>query len=194
MNFKPLPQSFYDRYTPDVAQELLGKVLVRRYKDQLIAGIIIETESYTDDDPASHAYRGLTQSNRALFGPVGHAYIYFTYGCHFCFNAAAFDSTQHKAGGVLIRAVQPVLGIDLMQAHRKKEALKDLASGPGKLTQAFVIDKELYGANLAEPGKLFIAEGPSIESMQIKSTPRIGISKAKDVLWRFYLKEPISIR
>lgn len=187
MNFKPLPQAFYDRNTPDVAQGLLGKILVRRYRNQLIAGIIIETESYTYDDPASHAYRGLTQSNRALFGPVGHAYIYFTYGCHFCFNAAAYDATKQKAGGVLIRAVHPTLGIDLMKVHRKKEALKDLASGPGKLTQAYAINKQLYGADLTTQGELFIAEGMSIERCKIISTPRIGISKAQDVLWRFHV-------
>lgn len=188
MEFKPLFQSFYDRPTEEVALALLGKTLIRRYNDQLLAGTIIETESYTAEDPACHAYRGLTKSNQALFGPIGHAYIYFTYGCHFCFNAVAYDVRTSKAGGVLIRAVQPILGIDVMKVHRKKEALKDLASGPGKLTQAFAIDKQLYGINLTQKNALFIAEGKDLKSTQIIRTPRIGISKAKDALERFLVK------
>lgn len=183
---KILKRSFYQRNTIQIAQELLGKLLVRQIGKNTLAGIIVETEAYIRSDPACHAFRGKTESNQALFGPVGHTYIYFIYGNHFCVNVVA-HSKEQCAGGVLIRALEPVQGIELMQQHRKANTLKNLTNGPGKLAQALQITKELYGQDLTKQGPLYLSEGISISEKKICYTPRIGISKAQENLWRFYI-------
>ena len=184
---KILSRSFYERDTVRVAKDLLGKILVRVNHDHLIAGRIVETEAYRIDDPASHSYRGPTQANRAMFGQVGHAYIYFIYGNHYCLNAVARDE-KHEAGGVLIRALEPLEGIELMEKFRHRSDLHTLTNGPGKLAQALHITKALYGTDLTKKGELFIADAPKIASGDICAVPRIGISKATDKLWRFYVR------
>ena len=183
MNFKFLSSCFYARDTVLVAKELIGKLLVRAYQGKILIGVIAETEAYHAYDPACHAHKGKTKRNASLFGPVGHAYVYFTYGCHFCMNVVARDETV-LAGGVLIRGIIPIKGIDTMQKLRGDVPTKNLANGPGKLTKALAIDRTQGGINLTQKGELFIAHS-KIQSLNIIATPRIGISKATDKLWRF---------
>src|SRR5512143_1762255 len=126
---KILPRSFYARPTAAVARDVLGKVLVRRVGGKTLAGRIVEAEAYTSGDPASHAFRGRTERNRALFGEVGHAYIYQTHGMNFCLNIVA--KKGRPAGGVLIRALEPLEGTRLMQRSRPGVSLRYLSRGPG---------------------------------------------------------------
>ncbi len=184
--FKILPKNFYERDTVIVARDLLGKLLVHVIDDTILVGRIVETEAYCGPiDPASHAYRGITERTKALFGPPGHAYIYFIYGNHFSLNAVAH--TKDAAGGVLIRAVEPLEGIEFMQQQRGMQTIKNLTNGPGKLAQAFAIDKKLYGHDLTHEGPLMIGEQTEPYKFVIQESPRIGISCATDKHWRFYV-------
>lgn len=179
-----LSRSFYQRDTVTVAKDLIGKVLVRVIDDVVIAGRISETEAYGfKNDSASHTYRGITPRTQAMFGPVGCAYIYFSYGNHFCFNVVA-RAPEVEAGGVLIRALEPVHGMEYMMLNRKNTTVKNLANGPGKLTQALAINKDLYGVDVTQKGELFVVDDRFIYK-SITATPRIGISSAQDKLWRF---------
>ncbi len=178
-------RSFYARPTTVVARELLGKILVRRIGKATLTGRIVETEAYTSDDPASHAYRGRTEVNRALFGQVGHAYIYLTHG-HHCLNVVA--KRGKPAGGVLIRAIEPLRGIDLMRKLRGEIGSRYLARGPGNLTRALKIDKRFYGLDLTKSGPLFIAEADS-ESFRVARTARIGVTAAEEKRWRFIVRD-----
>ena len=178
-----LPREFYSRDTVTVAKALLGKKLVRKIGKKEITGIITETEAYRhNDDPASHAFRKKTARNRAMFEEVGRAYVYFTYGMYFCFNVVA-RKPKVDAGAVLIRAIHPEKGIDMMKKNRKKDEIKNLANGPAKLAQALCINKSQYGVDLTRNSELFIVEG--IERKKIISSPRIGISTATENLWNF---------
>ncbi len=183
-----LSQSFYNRDTVTVARELLGAILVREYKGTVLAGIITETEAYCSIDPACHAYRGKTERNAALFGPVGHTYVYFIYGAHFCVNLVAREASM-PAGGVLLRGLEPIQGIEIMQRNRDGATIKNLTNGPGKITQALGITKQDMGINATQPGPLYVMPGREVLSSEIIATPRIGISAGQDLLWRFYLKE-----
>ncbi len=181
-----LSRKFYARDTVKVAKELLGKKLVRRIGNSTISGIITETEAYRfDDDPASHAFRGMTQRNKAMFGEVGRAYVYFTYGMYYCVNAVA-RSSSFDAGAVLIRALEPKQGIEKMIKNRKTEKISNLVSGPAKLTQALTITKKQYGVDLTKKTELFIAEG--IEKKKIIASPRIGIKDGIEKLWNFKIE------
>lgn len=182
---KILKRAFYQRHPAVVARELIGKIVVRRLNGMTLSGRIVETEAYSSDDPASHAYHGRTESNRALFGEPGHAYIYFAYGMHFCLNVVA--RRRKPAGGVLIRALEPLEGIDLMKKRRNSDGLRNLMSGPGRITQALKIDKTLYGADLTRRGALFIADAED-SRVQTVRTPRIGTRSAREKLWRFVVK------
>ncbi|MBA4454360.1 MAG: DNA-3-methyladenine glycosylase [Nitrosopumilaceae archaeon] len=178
-----LPREFYARDTVTVAKGLLGKKLVRKIGNRKISGIITETEAYRHkDDPASHAFRKKTERNRAMFEEVGRAYVYFTYGMYFCFNVVARNS-KAEAGAVLIRAIQPEKGVEVMKKNRKKDELKNLTDGPAKLAQALDINKKQYGVDLTCNSELFITEG--ITKRKIISSPRIGISTATENLWNF---------
>lgn len=182
-NLQPVPREFYRRAPADVAPELLGKVVLRRLAGEILAGRIVEVEAYDSEDPASHCFRGLTERNRAMFGEPGHAYIYFSHGLHHCLNVTA--RLDLPAGGVLIRALEPVLGIDTMRALRGRQPVTDLASGPGKLTQALAVDRSLYGTDMTREGPIFICDDADAPELEIEATPRIGISRATDRLWRF---------
>ncbi len=184
--FKNLTQSFYAQNTLTVAQQLLGKQVVHKTSRGIRAGIVVETEAYLAHDPACHAYKGITQRNRALFGAVGHAYVYCIYGNHYCLNAVAHDETT-VAGSVLIRAIQPTQGIELMVQARNGIQGYRISNGPGKLTQALGITHIHNNIDLATSEKLFISDGIYIDSSDIISSPRIGISQAKDLPWRFYI-------
>lgn len=182
---KILARSFYDRDTVDVARDLLGKILVRKINGSTISGVIVETEAYRyKDDPASHTYGGMTERNKAMFGQVGRAYVYFTYGMHYCVNAVA-RSSDYEAGAVLIRSLVPKTGIDFMSRQRRTSDLSNLSNGPAKLTQALKITKKEYGEDLTKRSNLFITDGLKIKKSEIFTGPRIGIKKANDKMWNF---------
>ncbi|MGH9991340.1 MAG: DNA-3-methyladenine glycosylase [Nitrososphaera sp.] len=180
--------SFYARPTAIVARALLGKKLVRMMKRRgrlvRLAGKIVETEAYgSDDDPASHAWAGQTRRNSVMFGDAGRAYVYFTYGNHFCINVSAKPKTE-AAGAVLIRAIEPIEGIEIMKQMRPVYNDLSLGSGPGKLTQALNITSRLNGVNMTDPESVLHIEQGRIPS-HILSTPRIGITRATGKNWRF---------
>jgi len=182
-----LPREFYSKNTVSVAKNLLGKRIVRKIGRREISGIIIETEAYRHkDDAASHAFRKITERNKAMFGDVGMAYVYFTYGMYFCFNVVA-RHPRIKAGAVLIRAIEPEKGINVMQKNRKITNFKNLTNGPAKLTQALEITKEHYGVDLTKYSKLFITEGVK-KPKKIFRSPRIGIKEATNKLWNFKIE------
>ncbi|MEM0320995.1 MAG: DNA-3-methyladenine glycosylase [Thermoprotei archaeon] len=183
----PLPRSFFKRDTIIVARELLGQLLVRVYGDSILVGRVVEVEAYKGlEDPASHAFRGNKGRASIMFGEVGYAYVYFTYGNHFCLNVVAKD-VHTAAGAVLFRAIEPLVGIDIMARNRGTARLVELTSGPGKLTKAFEISRSFYGADLARKGDLFLAKGWMGSSESVCSSPRIGITSAKEKQWRFYI-------
>lgn len=178
-----LPREFYNKDTVIVARNILGKRIIRKIRGTVITGIIIETEAYRhSDDPASHAFVKQTERNKAMFEEVGHAYVYFTYGMHYCFNVVA-RHPKSKAGAVLIRAIEPEKGIKRIQKNRGMTSLKNLTNGPAKLTQGLEITKECYGTDLTKDLKLCIEDG--IKPRKIYESPRIGIKKATDKLWNF---------
>jgi len=186
---KIVPRSFYRRDTVSVAKDLLGKKLVRQINGKIVSGIISETEAYRyRDDPASHSFRGRTERNKAMFEDVGKAYVYFTYGMHYCVNAVAKDA-ESEAGAVLIRALVPNSGIDFMIKQRKTDMISNLTSGPAKLTQALKITKDQYGEDLTKISKLYIVDGMDVKKSLIESRPRIGIKKATNNLWNFRIKQ-----
>ncbi len=187
MRFRRLGREFYERYTVDVARDLLGKLLVRRIEDELLVGKIVEVEAYRGrDDPASHAWRGMTPRNRIMFQGGGYAYIYFSYGNHWMFNVTT--EPEGSPGAVLIRAIEPLQGIELMRRNRGVEDLRLLTSGPGRLTKALLIDKSLNGVDLTTSTEIFIAQGDREEKFEIAATPRIGVSGGKRRKWRFHIK------
>lgn len=185
---KLLNKAFFNRPTHLVAQDLLGKRLIRIWRGQRISGIIIETEAYQSDDPACHAFRGMTERNKALFGPVGHSYVYFIYGNHYCVNIVA-RAEDLPAGGVLIRALIPDEGIEIMKKARGTQRIQDLTNGPGKLTQALHITRAQEGIDMTKEGALFIELGITVPASAIVATPRIGISCGTDTLWRFMVEK-----
>jgi DNA-3-methyladenine glycosylase len=180
--------SFYQRPTEAVARDLLGKKLVRTIRNNKkqfrLAGIIVETEAYGySDDLASHAYVGPTGRNKVMFGNVGRAYVYFTYGNHFCLNVSARRS-KVEAGAVLIRGIEPVEGVELMRQFRQVDDIFSLTSGPGKLTEALNITSSLNGADMTNSeSEIYIEFGK--RPKHIVTTPRIGITRAVDKEWRF---------
>lgn len=178
-----LRREFYDRPTTEVARDLLGKVLVHGPT----AGIIVETEAYLGgDDLASHSARGITDRTRVIFGPPGHAYVYFIYGMYECLNIVA--EPVGKAGCVLVRALEPVAGIEIMQRRRPAaRKLEDLASGPGKLTLAMAITRAHYGLDMTR-GALVVREPVEARRVEIEVTPRIGIRDCADWPLRFVVK------
>jgi len=180
---KTIPRTFYERDTVKVARDLLGKNLIRTMGKQTISGIITETEAYRyTDDPASHAYRGLTPRNRAMFEQVGKAYVYFTYGMYFCFNVVA-RNYNFAAGAVLIRGLKPEKGIDIMKKNRGIDKIANLTNGPAKLTQALRITKKQYGVDLAKKSELFLMDG--IDRKKIFASKRVGIKNGLHKLWNF---------
>ncbi|MEM2856070.1 MAG: DNA-3-methyladenine glycosylase [Candidatus Nitrosocaldaceae archaeon] len=184
-----IERPFYARDTVKVAQELLGKILVRVISDNILTAMIVETEAYKSfDDPASHSYKGLTKRNKPMFGEVGYSYVYFTYGNHYCFNIVAKDE-KSSAGAVLIRAVEPLSGIEIMKKKRGVDDIYKLTSGPGRLTQALSIDKSLNEIDLTRECELYVINGYDIPIDKIESASRIGIRDALDKQWRFYIKD-----
>ena len=176
MRFGPiLKRAFYERDPVEVARDLLGKVVVHG----LTAGMIVETEAYPGgDDLASHSARGITPRTRVIFGPAGHAYVYFIYGMYQCLNLVC--QPDGIAGCVLVRALEPVAGIAIMKGRRASaRKVEELASGPGKLTLALAIGPQLNGADVTR-GSLVVREPAEERKFEIRVGPRIGISQCVD--------------
>jgi DNA-3-methyladenine glycosylase len=183
-----LPASFYGRDPETVARELLGKRLVHDYQGSLTAGIIVETEAYlATNDPANHAYRGRTKRNASMFGPPGRAYVYKLHG-HHCVNVVT--EGEHVASAVLIRAVEPLTGIDVMHTRRCIADLTSLTNGPGKLCQAFAIVREaLDGWDLTQGQCLWLAASEAARPLgAIAVSGRIGVPRAGELPLRFYVR------
>lgn len=177
-----LPASFYDRDPRTVAADLLGCLLVAERDGALVAGRIVETEAYTaGDDPASHAFRGPTRRNAAMFGPPGRAYVYLIH-THHCLNVVT--EPAGTASAVLLRAVEPLVGLDAMHARRGAVRVSALAAGPGRLCRAFGLDRSYDGWDLTAGARLWLlaAERPPA---RVVRTPRIGVSAAAERLLRF---------
>jgi DNA-3-methyladenine glycosylase len=194
----PLPREFYDRDPRRVSRELLGKVLVRRENKQFLAARIVEVEAYLEGDPAAHSFAGRTLRNAVLFGPPGHAYVYFIYGSHYCLNVSCL--ADGVAGGILFRASEPLVGIEEMAHARGVTILDDiddrnrirelrkLTSGPGRLAEAFGITRERDNntdLTSARSG-LFIADD-GYRVHRIVTTARIGITKAAERPLRYVI-------
>ncbi len=178
-----LPRKFYVNDTKQVAKDLLGKKLVRKIGSSILSGIIVETEAYKGrNDPASHSARKKTERNKIMFGEAGHAYVYFTYGMHYCFNVVA-KKENDESGAVLIRAIQPQQGIQLMIKNRKTDVIANLTNGPGKLAQAMQITLKQYNLDLTNSKSLFILDGE--KPTKIIAKPRVGIKEGTDKLWNF---------
>jgi DNA-3-methyladenine glycosylase len=175
---------FLKQPASESALELLGCRLVHETEQGTAGGIIVETEAYLGDDPASHSYKGKTARNEIMFGPPGRAYIYFTYGMHYCFNIVTGKKGDGEA--VLIRALQPLTGINLMKQRRRQQDIKNLCSGPAKLVQALGIRPGQNGDDLSA-GRLRLLE-PENRDFDIVRTTRVGIKKGTDKKLRFYIR------
>jgi DNA-3-methyladenine glycosylase len=185
-----LPRSFYARDTPHVARELLGQRLVRCLDGQRIAGRIVETEAYVgEDDAACHASAGRTARNEVMYGPAGYAYVYFIYGMHYCFNVVTEGAAF--AAAVLVRALEPLEGLDTMRRHRRAREGADLTNGPAKLCYALAIDRRLNGADLVGGEELWLESDILIPDASVATGPRVGIrgdARALAVPWRFWVQ------
>jgi DNA-3-methyladenine glycosylase len=178
----------FDQLNTDVvtaARLLLGAVLERELDGRLVRVRIVETEAYDQTDAASHSYKGKTPRTDIMFGPAGYVYVYFTYGMHYCCNVVVGEEGYGAA--VLIRAVEPLEGEDVLRLRRAHKSGVDLTNGPAKLCQALGIDKSLNGHDLEQlPLRLIL--NPPLAEADIIATTRVGISQAKEIPWRFYIK------
>jgi DNA-3-methyladenine glycosylase len=191
MHLKKLPRSFYLQPTLKVARELLGLFLVRKLGTEKLIGRIVEVEAYLGSrDPASHAYRGRTLRNDVMFWKGGHLYVYFTYGMHFCANVVT--GNEGIAHAVLLRAVEPVEGIDIMRHNRKLPVFSDsvpLCGGPARLCRAFSIGRKENGTDLCRKTIWIARDLHQRKRPGIVRSTRVGITVAKHHKWRFYLKD-----
>jgi DNA-3-methyladenine glycosylase len=169
--------------TRALAQALLGHVLVRETNEGLVAGRIVETEAYLPNDPACHAFSGKSRRNATLFGPPHRAYVYQIYGTSFCFNVSS--EIDGEGAGVLIRALEPIEGLDLMRRRRAAGGVRDLCRGPGRLCRALAIDRACDGIDLFVDPALWLADGAG-KRVRARRSPRIGVTRAKDRRLRFY--------
>jgi DNA-3-methyladenine glycosylase len=181
----PLARSELPIDTAALARCLIGKMLMRELPEGVVSGRIVETEAYVVGDAAGHAYRGMTQRNRSLFLERGRAYVYLAYGTSYMLNVSS--EMPGIGAGVLIRALEPLQGITIMQRNRGIERLRDLARGPGRLAAALRIDRRLDGLDLCREGPLWLGRGEH-EPGEIGQSVRIGISRDADRLLRYYLR------
>ena len=184
---RPLPRRFYERSAVDLARAVLGRLLVSDGPAGRVGGIIVETEAYRGTrDPASHAWRGPTPRTRVMFGPPGHAYVYLIYGAHLCLNLVA--EPEGRAAAVLVRALAPCVGVELMRRRRGGVAAERLARGPGNLGRALGLTRGSDGADLTR-GPLWLSDLPPRRSgHRVAAGPRIGIRRGVERRWRFYLE------
>ncbi|HEX4378336.1 MAG TPA: DNA-3-methyladenine glycosylase [Steroidobacteraceae bacterium] len=192
-----MPRSFYERSPEIVARALLGKLIVRRLAGQRLVGRITETEAYLGEaDPASHAYRGQSPRNAVLFGPPGRTYVYLIYGLHYCLNFSCHS--KGRAGGVLIRALEPMEGISRMAVHRglpTVRSARQLAGGPGRLCQAFQITRSRdHDIDVTRPSSTIRVVDDGRAAGKVVVTARIGLSKAVDLPLRFVLTPRKALR
>ena len=188
-----IPRDFFARHSVEVAPDLLGCVLEHETEAGLVAVELTEVEAYAgQSDPASHAYRGKTRRNAVMFGPPGHAYVYFTYGMHFCVNMVCLGE-EGSASAVLLRAGAIIAGEDLARARRTRGtarvASRDLARGPARLCQALGIDRSMDGADVCaadSPLRVRAGAGNPVRSAKIVTGPRVGVSSAAEIPWRFW--------
>jgi len=184
MALKPLSRQSLNLDTVRLARHLIGRTLVREHPSGLMTGRIVETEAYPPGAAASHAFRGRTARCQSMFLRPGHAYVYLAYGTSFMLNVSA--EPEGTGAAVLIRAVEPLAGIELMTTLRPTSRPRELTRGPGRLTQALGIDLNLDGVDLASPGPLWLAE-PGSRPPEVGTSARIGITKNTEPMWRFYL-------
>ena len=180
---RPLRRSELPTDTVGLARFLLGAILVSDGGDGRTAMRIVETEAYLPGDAAAHSFRGQTPRNRSLFLPVGHAYVYFIYGMYYCVNVSS--ETAGVGAGVLIRAGEPLVGVDLMSRRRPRARVVDLCRGPGKLATALAITRLHDGLELTVPGPLWLA-APKQPALAIAASRRIGITKEAERILRFF--------
>jgi DNA-3-methyladenine glycosylase len=176
---EPLDEAFFARSVHDVARDLIGCSL--RFRG--IGGVIVEVESYHADDPACHAYIGRTERNTVLFGRPAVAYVYFSYGIHSLLNAVC--EPEGEAAAVLIRALEPAWGLDVMRARRGRKDARELCSGPGKLTEALEVGLAENGSSLLGPPFELAGRAGAWRDVEVVTAPRIGITRAAELPWRF---------
>ena len=180
-----LPRSFFARSSTEVAPDLLGRVLVRVLPDGTrLAARLVEVEAYGPNDPASHAFRGPTPRNLVMFGPPGHLYVYFTYGMHFCSNVVT--GADGEGSAVLLRAAEPLEGVDTMAVRRGVDAPTLLCSGPGRLTQAMEISRPENGTDLVRDASVQLRMGDPVAPRSIARSTRVGVNVGAERRWRFY--------
>src|SRR5437764_8618922 len=182
----PLARSELPIDTVSLARYLIGKVVVRELPEGIASGRIVETEAYVVGDAAGHAYRGITRRNRSLFLQHGHAYVYLAYGSSYLLNVSS--EMPGIGAGILIRALEPLEGIPILQHNRGIERLRDLARGPGRLAAALRVDRRLDGLDLCREGPLWLGHGGH-EPGEIRQSIRIGITRDADRLLRFYVQD-----
>jgi DNA-3-methyladenine glycosylase len=180
---KRLERAFFARPAPEVAPELLGKLLIKA--DDGIVARLVEVEAYTQEDPASHAYRGPTARNAPMFGPPGHAYVYFSYGMHWCMNTVTGEDGHGQ--GVLLRAAEPLEGLDVIRRRRGTAKDRDLLRGPGRLGQAYGLHRQHSGLDLCDGGPLYLADDG--ERPAVTTGPRVGVALGADEAWRFWVPD-----
>ena len=191
MKLAPLPRSFYRPSAAEVAPALLGHLLIRSTREGICGGPIVETEAYLTDDPACHGYGRQTPRNRVMYGPPGRAYVYFIYGNHWCFNTVC--QPEGIAEAVLVRAIEPLFGKELMLTARPVASGIQLTNGPAKFCEALNITRELDGVDLCDPASpIYVARNPKLQQFLKNRTPlitttRIGITRAAMLPLRFYL-------
>lgn len=184
--YRPLPPEFYRKDTLQLVPRILGKILVRNAGRKILSGRIVEIEAYIGDDPASHAAHGMTERNKVMYKAGGVSYVYFTYGMHFCFNIVT--GREGYPAALLVRALEPLEGIEEMVKRRKTGNIHNLTNGPAKLCQAMGIDRALNGEVLTG-GKLFLADdGYKVGRNVVGRSTRIGIKAGTEAEWRFFLK------
>lgn len=176
--------------TIEVARGLIGTIISTNVDGHITAGMIVETEAYGGKgllDPACHAHRGITPRTKVMFGPPGICYVYFIYGMYYCVNIVTEE--EGIGAAVLLRAVEPIEGIDVMRQRRKVKKDKDLTNGPGKLCLALGIDKTMLGEDMVTSQRITLKQYKNFPRSKLVASPRIGISQALDFDWRFHLKD-----
>lgn len=192
MSDTPYPRDFYDRPVLEVARDLLGSCVTRRTDDGVVRLRLTEVEAYAGEiDPASHAYKGMRPRNATMFGPPGHAYVYFTYGMHYCVNLVC--SPPGQASAVLLRAGEVIDGLELARSRRHGAPDRDLARGPARLTKALALHRSDDGLDVCGGSGLTVGPGEPVPDALILTGPRVGVSQGATEPWRFWIDGDASV-